>query len=320
MPELIAVTGAAGFIGSHLTDQLLMLGQQVIGLDNFSRGARENVAGALDTGRFQLLDVDLADEKAAAACDLSGVSELWHLAANSDIPAGAADASIDRRDTFLTTCHALELVRRFRIPRLCFASSSAVYGDLRQTLHEDSGPLWPISNYGAMKLAAEAAISAAVESVGFDAFLFRFPNVVGGRATHGILYDLIGRIVRGAPELVELEVLGDGSQRKQYLHVSDLVQAMLHITAHGRGPRSCYHIGPDDEGITVREIAAAIVAECAPGLAVRYTGGDRGWVGDVPHFRYSVARLAALGWTASMTSHQAIERAVREIHAEMRAG
>ncbi len=316
MRESIAITGAAGFIGSPLVDHFLALGRRVVGLDNFSRGTRGNLTGALRNSDFRLIEVDLADTPAAAACNLEGVTELWHLAANSDIPAGTADPAIDRRDTFLTTCHTLELVRRFGIGRLCFASSSAVYGDLRQTLDEDSGPLWPISNYGAMKLASEAAISAAVESAGFQALIFRFPNVVGGRATHGILYDLIGRIVRGG--IRDLEVLGDGSQRKQYLHVSDLLAAMLHITAHTSGPRNCFLIGPTDDGITVREIVDTIVAECAPELPVRYTGGKRGWVGDVPHFQYSTARLAALGWTAGMTSRQAIERAVREIHAEMK--
>lgn len=316
MLERTAVTGAAGFIGSQLVDDLLAQGKEVIGLDNFSRGTRENLAAALRNGNFQLLEADLAESDAAAACDLSGVTELWHLAANSDIPGGTAEPAIDRKDTFLTTCHALEMVKRFGIPRLCFASTSAVYGDLGRTLHEDAGPLWPISNYGAMKLASEAAISAAVESGGFQALIFRFPNVVGSRATHGILYDLIGRIVRGG--IAELEVLGDGSQRKPYLHVSDLLAAMLHATAHASGPRNCFLIGPQDDGITVAKIVDAIVAECAPGLPVRYTGGSRGWVGDVPQFQYSVARLAALGWTASMTSRQAIERAVREIHVEMK--
>lgn len=316
MPDSIAITGAAGFIGSHLVDHFLAQGRPVIGLDNFSRGTRANLAAALRNSSFRLMEVDLADPRAAAACDLGGAAELWHLAANSDIPAGTADASIDRRDTFLTTCHALELVKRFGIPRLRFASTSAVYGDLRRTLDEDSGPLWPISNYGAMKLASEAAISAAVESGGFEALIFRFPNVVGGRATHGILYDLIGRIARGG--ITELEVLGDGTQRKPYLHVSDLLAAMLHISEHARGPRSCCLIGPQDDGVTVRDIVAAILAECAPGLPARYTGGARGWVGDVPQFQYSVAKLAALGWKASMSSGQAVERAVREIHAEMK--
>ena len=317
MPESIAITGAAGFIGSHLVDHFLAQGKRVIGLDNFSRGTRANLAGALEDGNFRLIDVDLADSREATACDLTGVSELWHLAANSDIPGGTADAAIDRKDTFLTTCHTLELVRRFGIGRLCFASTSAVYGDLRETLNEDSGPLWPISNYGAMKLASEAAISAAVESAGFQALIFRFPNVVGSRATHGVLFDLIGRIARGG--LRELKVLGDGSQRKPYLHVSELLAAMLHAAAHAGGRRECFLIGPEDDGIAVREIVDAIIAECAPGLPVRYTGGDRGWVGDVPRFQYSVARLAALGWKASMSSRQAIELAVREIHAEMMA-
>ena len=316
MPELIAITGAAGFIGSHLVDHFLAQGKSVVGLDNFSRGTRGNLCGALQNGNFRLIDVNLADWRAAMACDLTGVTELWHLAANSDIPAGTADPAIDRNDTFLTTCHALDLMKRHAIGRLYFASTSAVYGELPETLHEDSGPLWPISNYGAMKLASEAAISAAVESQGFHALIFRFPNVVGSRATHGILYDLIGRIVRG--RIRDLEVLGDGSQRKQYLHVSDLLAAMLHVASHTHGPRRCFHIGPQDEGITVREIVNAIVAECAPGLPVRYTGGSRGWVGDVPCFQYSVARLAALGWTAGMTSRRAIERAVREIYSEMK--
>ena len=317
MADQILVTGAAGFIGSQLVDRLLAQGARVAGIDNFRRGSEANLADALRSPAFRLLRADLADLPACRAV-LDALPEpinfVWHMAANSDIPAGVSDPGVDFRDTFLTTYNTLILMRERGVRQLAFASTSAVYGDGHAVLAEDTAPLLPISNYGAMKLASEAAISAAVESHLEQAWIFRFPNVVGGRATHGILYDLLGKISRGGPDL---EVLGDGTQSKQYLHAQDLIDAMLFICQRAGERRNLYNIGPEDEGISVREIAEAVIAEARPGLAIRYTGGAKGWLGDVPRFRYSVAKLKALGWSAPHNSHQAIRRAVAEIHREM---
>lgn len=318
MASHILVTGAAGFIGSHLVDRLLDNGCNVTGIDNFVRGCRPNLASALDRNRFRLLEADIADvdqyrqtlQKAGGTYDT-----VWHMAANSDIGAGVNNPNVDHRDTFLTTFNTLILARELGIKRFAFASTSAIYGNNPEMLVEDIGPLFPISNYGAMKLASEAMISAAVESFLERAWIFRFPNVIGPRATHGIIYDLLHKLAR---DRSELEVLGDGSQQKPYLHVSELLDAMQLITERAVEPLNYFNIGPRDEGVTVRSIAEAVLRAAAPQTPIRYTGGSRGWVGDVPRFRYSVAKLAELGWTPALSSAGAVERAVAEICHELR--
>jgi UDP-glucose 4-epimerase len=290
------------------------LGHGVVGVDNLSRGSQANLANALPHPNFVFVQADLTDLKAYnGLAARHAFTMVWHMVANSDIGAGVADANVDFRDTFLTTFHTLEVMRAFRIPRLAFASTSAVYGVHDTVLREDTGPLFPISNYGAMKLASEALISAAVESYLERAWIFRFPNVIGPRATHGIIFDLLTKLSKNPPDL---EVLGDGSQQKPYLHVSELVDAMLFITDAAAEPLNWFNIGPPDEGTTVRQIAETVRRVAAPHLPIRYTGGSRGWVGDVPRFRYSIEKLAQLGWKPASTSAQAVERSVLEIYTE----
>jgi len=316
MPNHCLVTGAAGFIGSHLVDALLARGASVTGIDNLKLGRRENLAAALPNPRFQFFEADLND---LAACGkiIAGQSApftaAWHLAANSDIRAGVADPDVDFRDTFLTTYNLLKLMREHKIPRLAFASTSAIYGDLKQKLTEDIGPLFPISNYGAMKLASEAAISAAAESFLERAWIFRFPNVVGSRATHGAIFDFIHKLKKNP---AELEVLGDGTQEKPYFHVADLIEAMLFITDHAKDKLNFFNIGTSDTITTVRYLAETTVRQAQPAAKIRYTGGNRGWVGDVPKVDYSVEKLKKLGWSPRLTSNQAVDRAVAEIVAE----
>lgn len=309
----VLVTGAAGFIGSHLVDRLLQRGCSVTGIDNFVRGRIENLQSALMHPNFRLVEADLSDLSAFRSVG-SRYDVVWHMAANSDIAAGVADAAVDHRDTFLTTFHTLQVMREFGIPRIAFASTSAIYGDNPRELTEDIGPLFPISNYGAMKLASEASISAAVESFLERAWIFRFPNVIGPRATHGIIYDLLRKLARNP---AALEVLGDGSQQKPYLHVSELIDAMLFIHDHAAEKLNYFNIGPADEGVSVRFIAEAVIHQAAPNLSIHYTGGNKGWVGDVPKFTYSTRKLAQLGWTPALSSAKSLERAVREIHDEM---
>lgn len=313
--RVILVTGAAGFIGSQLIDVFLGKGCTVIGVDNFSRGLEENISYARTHSNFTLYNVDLANEQAVLEIlvpALSGklIDEVWNLAANSDIPAGVRDPRVDHRDTFMTTFNTLLLMRELSIPIIAFASTSAVYGALPDLLCETSGPLLPISNYGAMKLAAEGLISAAVESYLKQAFIFRFPNVIGPRLTHGVIYDFLNKL-RVNPN--ELEVLGDGTQQKPYLHVKDLIDAMQLIRDKASERINLFNIGPADEGATVTEIANAVLDQVQCSATIRYTGGDRGWVGDVPRFRYSVKKLADLGWHAPSTSVGAVLRTVAEV-------
>ena len=178
-----------------------------------------------------------------------------------------------------------------KIPRIAFASTSAIYGDLNQKLAEDIGPLFPISNYGAMKLASEAAISAAAESFLERAWIFRFPNVVGSRATHGAIYDFCHKLKKNP---AELEVLGDGTQEKPYFHVTDLIDAMLFITDNAKDRLNFFNIGTSASVTTVRYLAETTVSHAQPSAKIRYTGGNRGWVGDVPKVNYSVEKLKKL--------------------------
>ncbi len=313
------VTGGAGFISTTLIGRLLGRGDKVLALDNFSRGSRDNIAGFIGHDHFAFAQVDLSDLIAFRAAvsahgGMGPVTEVWHLAANSDIPAGIADARVDLRDTFVTTFNTLEIMQEIGAKRLYFASSSAVYGDLGdKLLTEDIGPLFPISAYGAMKLASEAAISAAAEKFLDVALLFRFPNVVGVPATHGVLLDFMRRLRQ---DRCVLQVLGDGTQQKAYLHVSDLVDAMLLVQARSTARLDAFNIGPTDLGVTVRAIAAETVAVAAPGAELRFGQGNKGWIGDVPRFAYSTAKLQALGWRPSMDSLTAIRRAIREIAAQ----
>jgi UDP-glucose 4-epimerase len=315
------VTGAAGFIGSHLIDRLLKDGHAVIGIDNFSRGRVENLCQARTFKDFQLVNVDCADLEALRRSLKplvvpNVIQTVWHLAANSDIPAGVASAEVDYKDTFLTTYRTVELMRELGLRRLAFASSSAIYGRHQEPLREDSGPLFPISNYGAMKLASEGVISAAVESHLERAWIFRFPNVVGSRGTHGVIYDLLHKL-RAAPPF--LEVLGDGKQCKPYMHAIDLVDAMLHVRRHASERINCVNIAAQDEGVTVRFIAEEVLRVVAPATEIRYSGGERGWVGDVPRVAFRIDKLRGMGWTPLYSSEAAVQKAVAELAREISA-
>jgi len=310
------VTGAAGFIGSQLVDRLLDGGDAVSGVDDLSLGRLENLASAQQSNSFFFVERDISEPSAATECIRSAAASqgtpdfIWHLAANSDIAAGVADLSIDYRRTLQTTYAMIEAAKAADVRRIAFASTSAVYGERDDLLTEDAGPLLPISNYGATKLASEALLSAAAESVLERIWIFRFPNVVGPRATHGAIFDFLARL-GSKPE--KLKVLGDGSQTKPYLHVSELIEAMLFISQNADNLRNVFNIGPRGDGTSVAFMAQRVIDRVLPGTPIAYTGGDRGWIGDVPRFRYSTERLAALGWTPRLTSDEAIVRAIDEL-------
>lgn len=314
------ITGGAGFIAVELTRRLLARGDIVVSVDNLSRGRQEFLQQFLDNNRFTFAVADCADyselREAVRICAGAGsITDVWHLAANSDIPAGIQDPGVDLKDTFLTTFNVLRLMKDVGAEALHFASSSAVYGDLGGIpVHEDIGPLNPISNYGAMKLASEAQIRAAVESYLPRADIFRFPNVIGIPATHGVIFDFINKLKSSAGEL---SVLGDGTQKKPYLHVEDLVEAMLFIASKASDRHNVFNIGPQDEGITVREIAEAVCSRVAPSASLQFGKEGRGWVGDVPRFCYSTDRLAGLGWTPTLSSQGAVSRAVDQIATQL---
>jgi UDP-glucose 4-epimerase len=319
MPEHHFITGLAGFIGSHLADALLSNGYAVSGLDDFSLGRPANLARAAQSDGFHIETADAREPSATARAMQSAIArfgpitKVWHLAANSDIAAGVADSTIDFGRTLQTTFSVIQACKSLNIRNVAFASTSAIYGEIDKVLEEDTGPLLPISTYGATKLASEALLSAAAESVLDQIWIFRFPNVVGSRATHGALYDFVKRL---ADQPASLRVLGDGSQWKPYLHVSELVDAMRFIVTNAGDKRNVFNIGPDGDGTLVKFLAEETIARVSPGARIDYTGGDRGWVGDVPRFSYSTAKLARLGWQPSLSSNAAAKRAIDEIATE----
>jgi UDP-glucose 4-epimerase len=317
--KISIIAGGAGFIGCNLLPLLAKEDRHLLVIDNLCRGSVEYLdpVRELAPGRIHFLNVDLSDCSAVLRAiesnlHLGHIDEVWHLAANSDIPAGVMDASVDLRDTFMTTYSLLQAMRLYEIPILHFASSSAVYGDLGGVqLHESIGPLLPISNYGAMKLASEALISAAVESYLTRANLFRFPNVVGAPATHGVILDFVSKL-KNDPN--RLDVLGDGTQQKAYLHVSDLVEAMMFIrSAFGLPKIFPVNIGPVDDGVTVRFIAQSVVERVSPKASIHFGVGNKGWIGDVPKFQYAVERLREIGWSPDRNSADAVRYAIDQI-------
>ncbi|KPK48499.1 MAG: UDP-glucose 4-epimerase [Planctomycetes bacterium SM23_25] len=309
----VIVTGGAGFVGSHMAARLVADGHRVTAYDNLSLGRREFLDGPVGQGGCTLIEADLLD-RGALTDAMAGHDLVIHLAANSDIFRGLEDPELDLRQGVLATFNVLEAMRAHAIRRLIFSSSSVVYGEATVVpTPEDYGLLLPISLYGASKLACEGLISAYGHNAGVRSWIFRFGNIVGPHATHGVLLDFV-RKLRADPAC--LEVLGDGRQAKPYLHVSDCVDGMLYGFSHAAGAVNVLNLTADDV-IDASRIAQIVIETMGlEGAEVRYTGGDRGWPGDVPRVALCSKRMTALGWRARLTSQQAVERAAGEIVAQ----
>ena len=303
----ILIIGGAGFIGSVLVEKMLQDNTDIIVIDKLSLGSIDYI----DTTKVEFYQIDINNlEQVLKVLQGKNIDEVWHLAANSDIPAGVEDVNVDLDDTFMSTVSALKIMKAIECKKLYFASSSAVYGFNENRLHEDIGPLLPISNYGAMKLSSEALISASLESFLDKVCIYRFPNVVGVPATHGVILDFIKKLKK---DMSTLEVLGNGTQQKTYLHVSELVEAMLFINNNTNNGMNYYNIGAMDDGVFVKQIAEETTKVISPDAKINYQKTDRGWVGDVPRFYYSVDKLKNLGWSPKMSSLEAVQKAVSEI-------
>lgn len=324
--KVCIITGGSGFIGVNLAKKLVNLGNVVVIGDNFSLGSKKYVDLWISPNFDNFLEVDVSSFDGAMSLfefcfERHGrIDEIWHLAANSDIPAGVDDSFVDLKDTFMTTFCLLEACRMFGVKKFNFASSSAVYGDWSGIpLHESLGPLKPISNYGAMKLASEAQICAAFESYLDVANIFRFPNVVGVPATHGVILDFFKKLI-ATPE--RLDILGDGSQKKSYLHVSELINAMVFISTLENETDSAriVNVGCDDAGILVSDIARIVTSVYSPNAKLKFGKTNRGWTGDVPKFCYDISYLKSLGWEPKLTSHEAVQKAAFEINNQLDLG
>jgi len=305
------VTGGAGFIGSHLVDRLLKdPTSKVTVYDNLSSGRREFVAQHLKNRNFKLIVSDLLDTSSLMKA-IKGHDFVFHLAANPDIRRGNKETQLDLKQNLMVTYNLLEAMRKEGIKKIAFSSTSAVFGESNVVpTPETYGPCLPISLYGASKLACEGLISAYCHLFNMTAWIFRFANIVGGRATHGVIYDFIKKL-RGKPD--ELEILGDGFQEKSYLDVESCVDAMLFIISHARGQVNIFNIGNRDR-ITVKRIAEIVVEELGlKDVKFKFTGGKRGWKGDVPFMMLSIERLEKLGWKPAVSSEEAVRLAVRKL-------
>ena len=214
---------------------------------------------------------------------------------------------MDYNLTFNTTFNLLMLMKEFEVKKLFFASTSAIFGEAAGKINENYGPLRPVSNYGAGKLASEAFISAFSSTYNIQTWITRFPNVVGERFTHGVIFDFIKKL-RKNPN--ELEVLGNGEQCKPYIYVKDLVDGIRFVIDHAKERFNVYNLGPESR-TKVKEIAAMVIEEMGLHATIRYTGGDRGWVGDVPEFTYDVSKVNKLGWKDNRSSNDAVRLAIQ---------
>ena len=307
------VTGGAGFIGSHLVDKLMKEGHSVRVLDNLSSGKIENFEKWLDEARLEFIKEDLLNiedvQNAVSDCDV-----IYHLAANPEVDAKKASPEAHFRQNIQATFNILEAIRnQGDVQRLVFTSSSTIYGDADQfPTPEDYGPLKPISLYGASKLSCEGLISAYSSMYGFRSNIYRLANVVGPRSDHGVIFDFIGKI-RENPH--ELEVLGDGSQSKSYLYISDCIKGLISGEKSDEKV-SIFNMGSEDR-INVLEIANIVREETGNESAkIKLTGGvdgGRGWRGDVKVMQLDMTKLKELGWKPEYSSTEAVKLTTRAI-------
>ena len=305
----ILVAGGAGFIGSHLCDALLAKGHKVIVVDKLIMGD-QNIEHLKGNDAFKFYEIELADQANVDKLFAENkIDAVYHLAANSDIQKGGKEPSIDFNDTLLTTRAILEGMRKANVKNMFFASTSAVYGEMLDVeLTEETGGIKPVSYYGGAKLASEALISSYVSMCDMNAVIFRFPNVIGPRLTHGAVFDFI-RKLRKNPR--ELEILGNGTQCKPYIYVLDLVDAIVKLTEDFKPGEDVYNISVKSEGTTVTHIAEIVVDVLGlENVEFKYTGGDRGWKGDVPRFAYDISKVLATGWEPKHTSDEAVRQTV----------
>lgn len=307
----ILVAGGAGFIGSHLIDSLLEQGNTVICADKLIMGDK-NVEHLRKCQSFKFYNVELGDQHSVDRLFRENqIDIVYHLAANSDIQKGGREPAIDFNDTLLTTRALLEGMRKSNVEKLFFASTSAVYGEMPDVeLTEVTGGLMPVSYYGGAKLASEALISSYVSMCDMSAVIFRFPNVIGPRLTHGVVLDFIRKLRRNPKEL---EILGNGTQCKPYIYVFDLVEAIIKLTQEFGPEEEVYNISVTSPGTTVTHIAEIVVEELGlNNVEFQYTGGDRGWKGDVPGFSYDISKVLKTGWAPEHTSDEAVRQTVKD--------
>lgn len=310
---MILVTGAAGFIGSHLVDRLLDNGEQVRGFDNLSTGTMENLADAMKSTNFEFIRGDLLNPDSLEK-SLDNIKHVFHFAADPDVRSGMEKPDEQFKQNVQATQLLLEAIRRRNsVESFVLASTSTVYGNATKLpTPEDYGPLCPISTYGAAKLACEALASAYAECFGFRCVILRLANIVGSRSSHGVINDFIAKI-RANPD--RLEVLGDGRQIKSYLHVRDAIEGIVISWQKKKAHVNVFNLGSND-CIDVASIAQIVIQETKSNAHIDFSGGTpegAGWIGDVKEMWLDTSRLKELGWKPAVSSMEAVTLAIREV-------
>ena len=311
------VTGGAGFIGSHLVEALINKGHNVTLLDNLSSGHKRNLSGISDSHNLNFLAGDCrftADVKEA----LKNVDAVFHLAANPEVRLELADPKRCYEQNIKATYVLLERIRKSNVETIVLASSSTVYGDASiSPTPESYGPLKPISVYGASKLACEALVSSYCYSFKKKGIIIRPANIVGPRATHGVILDFIKKL-KANPS--ELEILGDGTQTKSYLYINDCIDAIIKAFESTEDPVAIYNIGSEDQ-TNVAEIAKIITQEMGlKNVKLKFSGGvegGRGWIGDVKNMLLDITQLKSLGWRPKLNGKQAVREAAKSLIREL---
>jgi UDP-glucose 4-epimerase len=298
----VLVTGGAGFVGSHLVERLIDDGNRVTVVDDCSTGRRDWVPE-----EASLVEADLRDPGALDGVLDDGTDTVFHLAAAKNVQTDQPHEQF--RNNGRMTRTVLEAMGDADVDEIVYTSSSTVYGEAPRPTPEDFAPLEPISAYGAGKLADEALLAAHAHSHGRTVWNVRFANVVGPRLSGAVIPDFIEKLQEN-PE--RLTILGDGRQEKSYLHIEDCVDALLHVVEHADDPMNTYNLGTRTT-TSVDRIAAIVADELGLDPEHEYTGGRRGWTGDVPKMRLSIEKLAALGWEPTLASDEAVRKATREL-------
>ncbi len=307
-PKKVFVTGGAGFIGSHVVDFCMNIGWSVTVFDNLSNGKKERLAPYLSNPKFQFIYDDLLHLDALVKA-MPGHDFIWHLGANADIPGGSCNTSLDLQSNVIATYNVLEAMRLTGVRDLLFASTGAVYGEIKKLpTPETAGPLLPISLYGAGKAAAEAFISAYCHLFNLRGWVFRFGNVVSSRMSRGAIHDFIRKLEKDSSQL---EILGDGKQAKNYFLVEECIEGMLHayfnIQLNESTPSVVLNLGVHGNTNVVAIAKAVINALGLKNVSLKFSGGKRAFLGDQPYVELDISRMKTLGWSAKKSSEEAIE-------------
>ncbi|MCK5039872.1 MAG: NAD-dependent epimerase/dehydratase family protein [Candidatus Aenigmarchaeota archaeon] len=299
----IIITGGAGFIGSNLVKKLAQnKDNEILVIDNLSSGKLEFIEEELKQPNVDFKKIDLLKDNLDDY--FSGTEQVWHLSADPNVRTSATNINNVFAQNTTATNNVLNQVKKHKIKEFIFSSTSTIYG-IAKTIptKEDYGPLKPISIYGATKLSSEAMICAYASMFSFKTYIFRFANVVGPNSTHGVIYDFVNKLKKNPNQM---EILGDGKQAKSYIHVSDCIEAMIHVVQNSKEKVNIFNVGTK-EWTTTTKIADIVSGVMSLSPKYTYTGGSGGWKGDVPKMILDISALKKYGWRPKYSSNEAVK-------------